>query len=80
MGTYHWYRVTGTSNKTRRTAERPAQFWRQSEVDAEPGGPGHDLYAFGAIDDAQAQFIEIEMRSETGEIIQRYFPSNGPTY
>lgn len=41
--------------------------------------PGHDLYAFGALDDAQARFIEIEIRSETGEIIQRYFPSIGPS-
>jgi hypothetical protein len=41
--------------------------------------PGHDLYAFGAIEDAQARFIGIEIRNETGEIIQRYFPSIGPS-
>ena len=41
--------------------------------------PGHDLYAFGAIDDAQARFIEIEIRNETDDIIQRYFPSIGPS-
>lgn len=41
--------------------------------------PGHDLYAFGAIEDAQARFIEIDVRDESGEIIQRYFPSIGPS-
>jgi hypothetical protein len=41
--------------------------------------PGYDLYAFGAIEDAQARFIEIEIRNEAGEIIQRYFPSIGPS-
>lgn len=41
--------------------------------------PGHDLYAFGDIEDAQARFIEIEVRGESGEIVQRYFPSIGPS-
>lgn len=41
--------------------------------------PGHDLYAFGAIEEAQARLVEIEIRDETGEIIQRYFPSIGPS-
>lgn len=35
--------------------------------------PGYDLYAVGAIEDAQARFIEIKIRNETGDIIQRYF-------
>lgn len=41
--------------------------------------PGYNLYAFGGIEDAQAQFIEIEIRNEAGEVIQRYFPSIGPS-
>lgn len=41
--------------------------------------PGYDLYAFGAIEDSQARFIEIEIRNEADEIIQRYFPSIGPS-
>lgn len=41
--------------------------------------PGFDLYAFGVIEDAQARFIEIEIRNEAGEIIQRHFPSIGPS-
>lgn len=41
--------------------------------------PGYDLYAFGAIEGIQARFIEIEISNETGEIIQRYFPSIGPS-
>jgi len=41
--------------------------------------PGYDLYAFGAIEDAHARFIEIEIRNEADEIIQRYFPSIGPS-
>jgi hypothetical protein len=41
--------------------------------------PGYDLYAFGVIEDTQARFIEIDIRNETGEIIQRYFPSIGPS-
>jgi len=41
--------------------------------------PGYDLYAFGAIEDGQARFIEIEIRNEAGEIIQRYFASIGPS-
>lgn len=41
--------------------------------------PGYDLYAFGTIEDAPARFIEIEIRDETGEVVQRYFPSIGPT-
>jgi hypothetical protein len=41
--------------------------------------PGYDLYAFGAIEGTHSQFIEIEIADETGEIIQRYFPSIGPS-
>ena len=37
--------------------------------------PGRDLSAFGAIEEGQPQTLEIEMRDETGEVIQRYFPS-----
>lgn len=41
--------------------------------------PRYDLYAFGNIEATQARFIEIEIRNETGEIVQRYFPPIGPS-
>lgn len=40
--------------------------------------PGHDVYAFGAVETIQARFVEIEVTDDNGEIIQRYFPSFGP--
>jgi hypothetical protein len=41
--------------------------------------PGYDLYAFGAIEDAHARLIEIQMKDANGSIIQRYYPSIGPS-
>lgn len=39
--------------------------------------PGHEAYAFGAVEEVRARFIEIEVVDDTGEVIERYFPGIG---